>query len=446
MKKAGKITLLALAATVVLSGVAAVGKSIAKQVDIYYRNIKININGEEYTPKNVDGETVEPFIYEGTTYLPVRAVADALGKDVEWDDETSTVIITDKKSDASAEESENNGAVEENPALIATSDYNAKLEERVEKVVPKEDLDKNILLNVGGLPISEAVVKYAVTACTSFYKGADDEATNKAINDEIDEFYRINAAVVNVAEKHGIEIEETDFNKTVTEGYNELIGYYGDDTSKIIQSYTAQTTNFYFVNQCYNLLYQKLFDYFMADEDFSAQVKAETLDEMVNGKQPYVRAKHILVCFPETGELTDEQKAETLEKINGIAKRLENGEDFDELMKEYGEDPGAVTYPGGYYFTTGEMVEPFEKTAFALKENEVSAPVETTFGYHIIMRLPLDTGDGSLEKSDMYSKKGYELLRSKLIEESAEYEVIYAESYEQVYRDYGEEAKAQFIQ
>jgi len=69
-----------------------------KSITITYRDIKIIIGGEQIEPKDVTGKTVEPFIYDGTTYLPLRAVSEAVGYDVSWDDKTSTVKLT-KKSD-----------------------------------------------------------------------------------------------------------------------------------------------------------------------------------------------------------------------------------------------------------------------------------------------------------------------------------------------------------
>jgi len=61
--------------------------------NLYYNSIKLVVDGRPYTPKDVSGNIVEPFIIDGTTYLPVRAVAAALGKDVSWDGSTSTVYI-----------------------------------------------------------------------------------------------------------------------------------------------------------------------------------------------------------------------------------------------------------------------------------------------------------------------------------------------------------------
>lgn len=65
-------------------------------VDITYRNIKIVINGTEIIPCDGNGNPVEPFIMNSTgrTYLPVRAVANALGLTVGWDNTTSTVSLT----------------------------------------------------------------------------------------------------------------------------------------------------------------------------------------------------------------------------------------------------------------------------------------------------------------------------------------------------------------
>jgi hypothetical protein len=76
-----------------------------KTITVSYNDIKLIIDEKPVTPKDATGKVVEPFIYEGTTYLPVRAVAEALGKDVKWDPATSTVIISGQsKPDTTQEE------------------------------------------------------------------------------------------------------------------------------------------------------------------------------------------------------------------------------------------------------------------------------------------------------------------------------------------------------
>lgn len=68
----------------------------SKKIAVTYRDIKLFTDGTETVPRDVDGNIVEPFIYNGTTYLPVRAVGEALGRNVDWDNASSTVIISEK--------------------------------------------------------------------------------------------------------------------------------------------------------------------------------------------------------------------------------------------------------------------------------------------------------------------------------------------------------------
>ena len=71
-------------------------KQISETAELFYNNIKIYIDGAEIVPKDPNGNVVEPFTMNGTTYLPVRAVSNALGKDVEWDGATQSVYIGKK--------------------------------------------------------------------------------------------------------------------------------------------------------------------------------------------------------------------------------------------------------------------------------------------------------------------------------------------------------------
>ena len=96
----------------------------------------------------------------------------------------------------------------------------------------------------------------------------------------------------------------------------------------------------------------------------------------------FVSAKHILV-----EAATEEEKSEALKKIKDIQAKINAGEDFDKLMNEFSTDPGLQSQPNGYTFTKGQMVEPFEKAAFALEVGGVSDIVETDYGYHIIKKI-----------------------------------------------------------
>lgn len=99
MKKEIKGFILGCITTAVIGSSVALADSISTQIEAVYNNIKIVVNGEQITPKDGNGNTVDPFIYNGTTYLPVRAVAEALNKKVDWNASDNSVLITDEKSD-----------------------------------------------------------------------------------------------------------------------------------------------------------------------------------------------------------------------------------------------------------------------------------------------------------------------------------------------------------
>ena len=65
----------------------------SRTAELFYNNIKVMLNGKEITPTDANGNAVEPFIIDGTTYLPVRGVASALGMNVGWDATTNTVTL-----------------------------------------------------------------------------------------------------------------------------------------------------------------------------------------------------------------------------------------------------------------------------------------------------------------------------------------------------------------
>ena len=68
-------------------------KNSTEYIEAVYRNIKVCVDGVQMPLKDANGTSVEPFISNGTTYLPVRAVANAFGKAVYWDDETNTIYL-----------------------------------------------------------------------------------------------------------------------------------------------------------------------------------------------------------------------------------------------------------------------------------------------------------------------------------------------------------------
>ena len=98
------------------------------------------------------------------------------------------------------------------------------------------------------------------------------------------------------------------------------------------------------------------------------------------------------------------------------------------------------TYTTGYYFGAGEMVEEFENATKALEENGISEIVETSYGYHIIKRLPLD--DEDIVSSDKFSELAYADLDEFFTDKIANTEFVEKEGYAEMVKPILDEGEA----
>ena len=102
-------------------------------------------------------------------------------------------------------------------------------------------------------------------------------------------------------------------------------------------------------------------------------------------------ANHILVHVAQSA--SDEEVAAALEKINQALERARAGESFETLAQEISDDVGSSADGGETgFFPRGAMAPEFEEAAFALSENDISEPIRTKFGYHIIRLKEIKPG------------------------------------------------------
>lgn len=114
------------------------------------------------------------------------------------------------------------------------------------------------------------------------------------------------------------------------------------------------------------------------DDDLQSAYQSE-----IAGLSEQRRAAHILV---EVSDNTSDEQAKA--KIEEIQKRVQEGEDFAKLAKELSDDKGSATEGGDLGFAgKGVYDQAFEDALYALKENEVSAPVRSEFGWHLVKLL-----------------------------------------------------------
>jgi foldase protein PrsA len=123
------------------------------------------------------------------------------------------------------------------------------------------------------------------------------------------------------------------------------------------------------------------------------EVSEEELQERYNRLKTEIRAQHILV--------EDEEVAKK------VISKLNDGTDFAALAQEYSSDTTAEEGGDLGFFSTGKMLPEFEEVAYSLKIDEVSDPVKTQYGYHIIKVT--DTRDK--EDFESYEEMRHDLLR-----------------------------------
>lgn len=126
--------------------------------------------------------------------------------------------------------------------------------------------------------------------------------------------------------------------------------------------------------------------------------KTITDKELKDNYKPQVKASHILVKDEATAKKVKEE--------------LGQGKSFEELAKQYSEDTPSKEKGGDLgFFEHGKMVKEFEDAAYKLKKDEVSEPVKTQFGYHIIKVTDIKEPEKSFEQSKADLKK--ELVAKK---------------------------------
>ena len=223
-------------------------------------------------------------------------------------------------------------------------------------------------------------------------------------------------AVDDYAKEHGVDLTDEDkaaIANQLAEDMNTMLGEDADEAAfnEYLLSarldremYDRLNRAEYLTRRCFTQLYGQQGE--LVDEaDAVAYLEAND----------YMNASHILFMTidPTTREpLDDAAKAEKLEKAKALAAELaaiqdeaELVERFNALKAELCEDTGKVNFPYGYTFTPGTMVPQFEDACLALDNYKVSDVVETSYGYHVILRLPLQ-GDASILTSDGNTSTG----------------------------------------
>ena len=174
---------------------------------------------------------------------------------------------------------------------------------------------------------------------------------------------------------------------------------------------------------------------FMSSDD----ITDELIEEAYQRKLKDIRASHILIRCDKSALPSDTLKA--YNKAMDIRKKaLAKGADFGDLAVHYSDDPSArdmqateqsPARPGNRgdlgYFTVFDMVYPFETGAYNTKEGEISMPVRSDFGYHIIKVVSVTDAMGSIQAAHIFLQLPFDAPEEDVAATKKKADNIYAE-------------------
>lgn len=341
MKKELKGFICGCIVTTLVSGISLAAGTF-KSIDVLENDITVMVDGEVLNSDN--------FVYNDRTYLPLRAIAEAVGRPVDYDEATNTAYIGEKPVS--------------NIAAITVGD----------QTITDEDITYYITteaLSYGSMN------GFSEEQMTGFNWDDPEFASNikeKAILNAVNE-----AVMISMSEKHGIALSDED-KKAIDNEIENLKSSFGEEGAVTraktigigsLAQYKKVLTDFYITNKVLSGLSNNPDEYM--PEDIS----------LLNPTLPrnHASVKHILFLTNDEGK-SDEQLA----LANSVLAKIKSGESFDELLKQYNEDTGEPA--SGYTFGPGEMVKEFEEASFALNLNQVSSVIKSPYGFHIIKRIP----------------------------------------------------------
>lgn len=269
--------------------------------------------------------------------------------------------------------------------------------DKYEKDIPKSTSDDlRVVMTIGDYEVPVELYYYYFMNYKNQYDGGDnsywdDIETNESKAAELEEIRASIiesiadcAATFDLCLKYDIDPD----GKSVTSAVNDTVIDYIENQFGGVDEYLKNIESAYMNDsvfrytmkyfECQTRLYQA-----MIEEGTIPSDDETVFNYIINGG--FCHAKQILILNDE-GENPADNYAKAKEALNSAS----TGIDFDTLVAKYGEDMNMISNPDGYYFTHGELIEEFEKAAFALDVGETSGIVESHLGYHIIKRCEID--------------------------------------------------------
>lgn len=263
--------------------------------------------------------------------------------------------------------------------------------------------DSETVLVIGGFEVPFELYRFAAltqkTAYESMYGDdvwtEDDADTMKeSLKTDVLSYLKNMYAVLSLAKDYNISADDPTIERDFKSKRSSDIASYGDEDS-FLEALAAQNMN----DSVYRFMTTASL---VKDELYYAMINAGNINDdedfvkdIINGDE-FIRIKQILISN-ENGK-SDEENLKTAKSVLSLAQ---NGENFEDLISEYNEDPYMFGNAHGYYMIKGVWRKDFENAAFALGVGEISDIVKTDSGYSILKRY---------EKESDYMESSFDTL------------------------------------
>ena len=284
------------------------------------------------------------------------------------------------------------------------------------------------------------IEQYEMYMGTEF--GWDDLFSETQTMDEYARFYAETmcaqySVVAALADEKGIELSDEEKQYIEDLMASDAETYAGgsiEDFIKFLEATYMSEEYYRFINSV-AIYYQSLFEKeFGENGEMLSDADVEDFIET----NSYLYAKHILfLTVDDAGTALDDavkaeklaQAEDVIAQLNAITGPEEKLAKFDELMNSLSEDTGLTAYPDGYYFLPGEMVTEFEEGTKALEFNGISDIIESPYGYHIILRLPITPDSEYQEGTSFRSLAAAYAFDTMMSEAFSAAEIVYNDTF-----------------
>jgi peptidyl-prolyl cis-trans isomerase SurA len=207
---------------------------------------------------------------------------------------------------------------------------------------------------------------------------------------EILEQLIINKALLSKAMQKGVVVEEEAVEELLSDkmqyllaqvvSEEELVQYWGKPIVAIKSEIRERITE--------QLTLDRMRAQLIKDVSVTPKEVKEFFEALPFQEQPYYPAEVSVRQIVKYPQVSRQKKDTQLAQLNALKVRIQNGEDFEVLAREYSQDPGSASLGGDLgFWHLGELAPAYEAAALALQPGEVSDPVMTPFGFHLIQLI-----------------------------------------------------------